>query len=74
MSRQTLPEVLSLRNPAYVDLIERQQKGDFPDACRTCTWYKSIYFRKRRGEDPGYITMRQFRDRNRKTGHGGRAA
>jgi len=74
LSRQTLEEVLSLQNPAFAGLIERQQKGDFPAACRTCTWYKSIYFRKRRGQDPGYITLRAFQDRNRVTGRGGRAA
>lgn len=60
LNRQPLNEVLSRRNPAYVDLIDRQQRGAFPEACRTCTWYKSIYYRKTRGEDPGYITMRQF--------------
>ena len=72
LNKQTLSDVLSLSNPAYADLIERQQKGDFPAACRSCTWYKSIYFRKSRGNDPGYITMQAFRERNgRPAGVGG---
>lgn len=25
------------------DLIERHERGDFPDVCRRCTWYVSIY-------------------------------
>lgn len=61
LNQQRLEDVLSLRNPAYAALIARQQRGDFPDACRTCTWYKSIYYRKTRGVDPGYVTMREFR-------------
>lgn len=65
LNRQPLNGVLSLDNPAYAALIARQQRGDFPEACRTCTWYKSIYYRKTRGQDPGYITMQEFRARKR---------
>ncbi len=30
------------------ELINRQESGDFPDVCKRCTWYVSVYnFRKR---------------------------
>ena len=38
-----LAEILSSRNPRYMDLIERQQRGDFDAVCRSCTAYQSIY-------------------------------
>lgn len=28
---------------AIDDLIDRHERGDFPDVCRRCTWYTSIY-------------------------------
>jgi len=27
------------------ELIERQERGDFPDVCKRCTWYISVYNR-----------------------------
>lgn len=43
LARNSLGEILSADNPAYVGLIERQQRGDFPPACRGCSFYRSIY-------------------------------
>lgn len=40
---QPLAEILSTRNPRYMSLIERQQRGDFDAVCRSCTAYQSIY-------------------------------
>lgn len=38
-----LSEILSDRNPAYMDLLQRQIKDDYPDTCKKCIVYKSIY-------------------------------
>lgn len=64
LNQSSLKDILSLRNPAFRDLIDGQQRGDFPSACRKCTWYRSIYYRKTRGDNPEYITMREFRKRH----------
>lgn len=32
---------------AINDLIDRHEKGDFPEVCRRCTWYISIYNQRR---------------------------
>jgi sulfatase maturation enzyme AslB (radical SAM superfamily) len=44
-----LAQILSPVNPAWRALIDRQQRNDFPPACKSCKFYASIY-RKRRGE------------------------
>jgi MoaA/NifB/PqqE/SkfB family radical SAM enzyme len=42
--RQTpLREIISSRNPAYMDLIEEQQRGEFRPVCKSCDFYSSIY-------------------------------
>jgi hypothetical protein len=33
-------------NPAYMQLIDEQQRGEFRPICRTCDFYKSIYHRR----------------------------
>lgn len=38
-----LKDLVSYRNPAYVALIEEQQKGMFRPVCRSCDYYASIY-------------------------------
>ncbi len=43
VNEQPLAEILSLSNQRYMDLIERQQRGDFDTVCRSCTAYQSIY-------------------------------
>jgi hypothetical protein len=54
-----LRDILSARNPAFVDLIRRQQAGDFPTACQNCRYYRSIY-RKPHGIET--VTLKQFMD------------
>ena len=38
-----LRDIISTRNPAYMQLIEEQQRGEFRPVCRSCDFYKSIY-------------------------------
>ena len=38
-----LREILSTANPAYVQLIQEQQAGNFRPVCQSCDFYKSIY-------------------------------
>jgi hypothetical protein len=38
-----LRDIISPRNPAYVALIDEQQRGEFRPVCRSCDFYKSIY-------------------------------
>jgi len=40
-----LRDILSTTNPAYVTLIEEQQRGDFRSVCKSCDFYASIYHR-----------------------------
>ena len=47
LNNQSLAEILSHKNLIYRDLIERQQKGNFNPICSSCTFYHSIYKRKR---------------------------
>ena len=43
VNEQPLREILSAANPEYRKVIERQQAGDFPEVCRNCDSYRSIY-------------------------------
>ncbi len=38
-----LKEIINLKNVKYRELIERQERNDFPDVCKSCDFYKSIY-------------------------------
>jgi MoaA/NifB/PqqE/SkfB family radical SAM enzyme len=38
-----LRDIISSRNPIYMDLIDAQQRGDFPPVCGSCDFYSSIY-------------------------------
>jgi hypothetical protein len=42
LSRQTLEEVYSLHNEAWLRLIEGQLRGCFSGVCRNCTDYRSV--------------------------------
>jgi len=62
LHRQPLAQILSSRNQIYMELIENQQKGNFPPVCRCCDFYKSIY--RLRLSSPGKtepLTLRDFR-------------
>jgi MoaA/NifB/PqqE/SkfB family radical SAM enzyme len=43
MNEKPLREILSPDNPAYMRLIEEQQRGEFRPVCKSCDYYKSIY-------------------------------
>lgn len=58
---QSLRDVISSRNPAYTSLIARQQAGDFPQACKGCSFYRSIYDSSIKGASPkGHMTLDEF--------------
>ena len=40
---ENLKNIISLKNKKYKDLIYKQEKNDFPDVCKSCDFYKSIY-------------------------------
>ena len=43
LSETPLRDIISTRNPVYMQLIEEQQRGEFRPVCRSCDFYKSIY-------------------------------
>lgn len=43
LNEMPLHAILSPDNPAYMRLIEEQQRGEFRPVCRNCDYYKSIY-------------------------------
>ena len=43
LKKTNLTNIINLKNKKYKDLIERQEKNDFPDVCKSCDFYKSIY-------------------------------
>jgi len=38
-----LKDIINLKNDKYKKIIERQEKNDFPDVCKSCDFYRSIY-------------------------------
>lgn len=61
MKRQSLAEILSADNAAYVGLIEGQERGRFADACKGCSFYRSIYDPTIRDASPkGAMSLDQF--------------
>lgn len=61
LRQDDLKTILSARNPAYTGLIERQEKGDFPQTCRGCSFYRSIYDRRISKASPlGSMSLEQF--------------
>lgn len=65
--KSSLNKILSSGNSKYLDLIERQEKNDFPDVCSSCDFYTSIYshdhhvgFQKKSSID--YINLKKFKD------------
>ena len=43
LKEKPLREILSAKNPAYMQLIAEQQKGEFQPVCKSCDFYASIY-------------------------------
>jgi hypothetical protein len=65
-----LHKILSPDNPAYMALIEEQQRGDFRPVCKSCDYYKSIYHMRmsRRKDGSQFQTIEEFKDRLRVAG------
>jgi MoaA/NifB/PqqE/SkfB family radical SAM enzyme len=40
-----LRDIISSRNPVYMNLIDGQQRGEFPPVCHNCDFYSSILHR-----------------------------
>jgi len=47
LNTHSLGEILSTKNPEYLQLIERQQANQFHDVCGSCDFYRSIYKKHR---------------------------
>lgn len=45
INKTALRDIISVRNPLYMELIDAQQDGDFPPVCQSCDFYSSIYHR-----------------------------
>ena len=56
---EKIKDIISLKNKKYKDLIDRQEKNDFPEVCKSCDFYRSIYQKN----FPTWIL------RNKKTSH-----
>src|SRR5262249_19102238 len=53
LREKPLRDIISPRNPAYMALIEEQQRGEFRPVCRSCDFYKSIYHKRSSYRDNG---------------------
>jgi Iron-sulfur cluster-binding domain len=67
MNEMPLREILSPDNPAYMRLIEEQQRGQFRPVCKSCDYYKSIYHMRtnRRRDGSTFQSIDEFKDRLR---------
>jgi uncharacterized Fe-S cluster-containing radical SAM superfamily protein len=65
LNTQPLNAIITPRNPAYMALIEEQERGAFRPVCRSCDFYKSIYRMRRKYGDSDYVleTLDAFRAR-----------
>ncbi len=43
VNKNKIKDIISLKNKKYKELIERQEKNDFPAVCASCDFYRSIY-------------------------------
>jgi sulfatase maturation enzyme AslB (radical SAM superfamily) len=56
-----LRDIVSARNPAYMELIEEQQNGNFRPVCRSCDFYTSIYYNSESYGSSRLQTLEQFK-------------
>ena len=47
LNKTPLRDIISSRNPTYMQLIDEQQNGQFRPVCRSCDFYQSIYHKRR---------------------------
>lgn len=57
LNKQTLREVLSPDNPVYRGILDRHIRSDYPETCKDCMTYRSIY---RRPRGWPYISLAEF--------------
>lgn len=57
LKRQSLREILSPDNPVYRGILERHLRSDYPETCKDCMTYRSIY---RRPRGWPYISVAEF--------------
>jgi len=65
-----LHKILSPDNPAYMQLIEEQQRGAFRPVCKSCDYYKSIYHMRKihRQDGTKFQSIEEYKNRLRKAG------
>lgn len=70
LNEQPLHEILSPDNPAYMQLIDEQQRGEFRAVCKSCDFYKSIYHKRQNNRKKGvaHQSVAQFKERLRVAG------
>jgi len=59
-----LRDIVSTRNPRYMELIDEQQRGEFRPVCQSCDYYKSIYHNRSiyRKEGTALQSLAEFKD------------
>ena len=67
LNEAPLHKILSPDNPAYMQLIEEQQRGEFRSVCKSCDYYKSIYHMRKTHRNDGteFQSIEQFKHRLR---------
>ncbi len=70
LNEMPLNRILSPDNPAYLRLIEEQQRGEFRSVCKSCDYYKSIYHVRKRQRQEGtkFQTIEAFKGVLREAG------
>jgi hypothetical protein len=53
LSEKPLRDIVSSKNPLYMDFIEEQQRGIFKPVCQSCGFYKSIYHSRKMHKQDG---------------------
>ena len=60
----SLKEIISLKNEKYKKIINNHEKGIYPDICKSCDFYTSIYSKKHNmglgAENLQKINLRKF--------------
>ncbi len=71
LNETPLHKILSPDNPAYMRLIEEQQRREFRPVCRSCDYYKSIYHSRvtHRKNRMGFQSIEAFKKRLRAVGN-----
>ncbi|MBI49369.1 MAG: hypothetical protein CL850_03670 [Crocinitomicaceae bacterium] len=64
--KDNLKKIISSNNKKYLELIDRQEKNDFPDVCKSCDFYSSIYSYKHKTgftkNDKKFINLKKYKE------------